>query len=205
MDAPFSSSKPNLRSRHHQSGDSSPRRQHPAPSSSSSPLTKYRGLVSRAFLVSTDPGDDASPARREHVVYAAATPDAPAVARPPFRVESPRSLSPHKRPRDTTTTTTVVNSYTYFHKCVDPVLSACISAFMRYQPLHPGPALKRYFEALKQANGAAGGIAVDTVFSGLECQEPRMVDKVYFATVSPSIATLVASISQVWCTPMAVY
>ena len=84
-----------------------------------------------------------------------------------------------------------VNTYQYFQKVIDPLISACVAKFLLIQPRPITQALRLYFEAMKH-----DGVVRDDVFVGLACEDPKKNEKLYFTAISSSIDLLVASISE---------
>jgi small GTP-binding protein len=65
------------------------------------------------------------------------------------------------------------DTYLYFAKEVDPIISPCVAHFLFRQPQHIVLALRSYFDHLKL------GLGVD-FFDDIECYNPKKSQKVYF-------------------------
>ena len=65
------------------------------------------------------------------------------------------------------------DTYLYFAKEVDPIISPCVAHFLFRQPQHIVLALRSYFDHLKL------GLGVD-FFDEIECYNPKKSQKVYF-------------------------
>ena len=81
------------------------------------------------------------------------------------------------------------DTYTYFSKKVDPVISPCVANFLFMQPQDIISALRLYFDHVRKGLGVHN-------FEGIDCYNPKKNQKIYFTyNFGPIISKLIDMIA----------
>ena len=89
------------------------------------------------------------------------------------------------RPKSSRLRQKIDRAYSYFTQKVDPVIAACVSAFLFRQPIDISYAMKRYFRM------AYKGVVGDC-FKDIKCYNPKKSQKIYFAyNLGPKLSKVI--------------
>lgn len=93
------------------------------------------------------------------------------------------------RPKSSRLRHKIDNTYAYFSKKVDHLIAACVANFLFRQPVDVFNSMKFYFLHMRKGLG-------ENCFIKIECRDPKLPQKVYFAQhLGPVLAKVVDSIT----------